>query len=382
MFGISGHPGKRVAVADIGSGSAGVAIISIQEGKPAHIESLHRSVLPLEERTPAAVIAGIKNALSESAEKAIADARVEKKAIDSVFGIIRAPWVRSKTICASKKSPNEERITNDSISALGKEALKGDKELNHENLIEANIIRVELNGYPTGTPIKKRAHTVTLFTLITECEPRIKTISEEVLTRIFSIQPKLRSGTGALLSALRDRAASHTSHLVVDMTSTATSIFVVHKGAPAHHTLVSEGTQTILRRVAGKKMPEETLSMMRMIVRDHCEDLACEDIKAKMAEAEQGLIKVFGEAMMQLAKTEQLPNALILITEPAMSDWLTQFFSRIDFTQFTKTTQPFLVEALTTPDLRTLVTATETVDDIGLLIASAFVNSEMSGYLT
>jgi len=378
MFGISGHPGKRVAVADIGSGSAGVAIISIQDGKPAHIESLHRSILPLEERTPAAVMSGLKNALSESAAKAMEKAGVQKGALESVYAIIRAPWVRSKTICASRKFAEETRITNEIISTLGKEALQGDKELDHQNLIEANIIRAELNGYPTGNPVKKRAHIVTLFTLIAECEPRIKTLVEETLTRAFSRPPKLRSGTGALLSSLRERSAMHTSYLVVDMTSTATSIFAVHKGSPTHHMIVPEGTQTILKRLAGKKMPEETLSMMRMIARDHCEDAACEEVKGKMAEAEQGLIKTFGEAMAELAKTEQLPNALLLITEPAMSSWLTEFFSRIDFTQFTKTAQPFSVEALSSADIRSLVAATETVDDIGLLVASAFVNSELN----
>ena len=378
MFGISTpHTGKRIAVADIGSGSAGVAILSLHHGKPAQIESAHRTVLPIEERTPEASIAGLKTALSESAEKALAGTKT-KGAIHSVYAVIRPPWVRSKTICAAKKFPKDERVSSEVLSGLGSEALEGEKELNHENLIEASIIRFELNGYPTAEPLKKHAHAVTLFTLITECEPRIKDLAEETLTRTFSLKPKLCGGTGVLLSVLRAHSSSHNNYLVVDMTTTATSMFAIQKGTPTHHALVPEGTHTILKRVAGAKMPEETFSMMRMVARDHCEDAACEDVKAQMARTELELIKAFGEGMAHLTAEERLPNTLILLTEPAMADWLSQFFSRIDFTQFTKTAQPFSVETLSSANLNTLAASSDKKDDLGLLIAAAFVPLEVS----
>lgn len=376
MFGISPHAGKRVAVADIGSGSAGVAIVTLQKDLPARIESLHRTILPLEERTPAAVMAGIKNALAESAEKAL-HGMSKKGAVSAVYAVVRAPWMRSRTLCVSKHFSQEERITNERIATLGKEALASDTELNHEHLIEANIVRVELNGYATSAPIHKRAHVMTIYTLIAECEPRIKTIAEETLLKTFSLRPKLRSGTGALLAALRERSEHYPSYLVVDMTATATSIFVVRNGTPTHHVLVPEGVQTILKRLSGTKIMEETLSVMRMLSKGHCEGAACEEVQARMALSEQELIKIFGEAMVELAKTEQLPNALVLISEPAMADWLSEFFSRIDFTQFTKTAQPFAVGTLNADDIQNLVTAAQPTDDIELLIASAFVNSGM-----
>jgi len=381
MFGISTpHTGKRVAVADVGSGSAGVAILSLEKGKPAHIIAAHRSILPIETRTPDATLAGVIGAISESAEKALAAGNAKPGSIQQAYAVIRAPWTRSKTINAEKIFPKEERITGRMIAEIAKEVLASEKELDRTNLIEANIVRVELNGYPTAHPEGRHAHSVRVAILVSECEPRVKKAAQETLMLVSPSIPTFRSGTGALLSILRDRSAVHSDYLVVDMAGSATAMFTVHKGTPLDHVLVPEGTQTILKRVSGNGLPEETMSLMRMIARDHCDDGACEGIKAEMARAEQELIKTFGEAMARLAAVRKLPNTLVLLAETDMSTWLSNFFSRIDFTQFTLTSQPFTVEILTPADLKESVMPAEAgkANDVSLLAAVALVNSEHS----
>ena len=369
--------GKRVAIADIGSASAGVAIVSLANGKPARIEMLHRATLPIEERSKEQTVVGITAALSEAAQK-VMEAGKTLGPVQSAYAIVREPWVRSKTIRTVKKFPKDEKVGKEMISELAKEALGGETEFNHSNLIEANVVRVELNGYPTAEPVGKKAHSVFLSALVSECEPSIKKASEETLARVFSTKCIVRSGTAALLSVLRERSRSHTDYLVINMTGGASSMFVVHKGAPLEHALISEGTQTILKRVAGNKLPEETLSLIRMLARDHCEDAACDEIQAGMAKTEQELIRIFGEAMARLATSRRLPNTLVLAIEPDMAHWFTSFFSRIDFTQFTLTTQPFSVNVLSPEHLHSLVELSPQQKnvDIELMTAAAFVNSE------
>ena len=374
------HKGnKRVAVADVGSGSAGVAILSIEHGKPARVEAVHRVILPFEERTEEQTISGIIGALSESAEKALVETNTKSGSIQNVYAVIRVPWMRSKSIRAIKKFAGEERVSSAVISDLARAALTEEKDFDHKNLIEASIVRVELNGYATANPVGKHAHIVFLSTLVSECGTRIRVGVEETIARIFSSKAMLRSGTGALLAVLRERSVSHSDYLVVDMTSVATSMFAVHKGAPAHHVLVPEGTRTILKRVGGSRMPEETVTLMRMLAREHCEDAACIEVKTGMARAEQELSRVFGEAIGQLALHGRLPNTLVLSVDPVFADWLSGFFSRIDFTQFTITTQPFSVEALTPESLKNLVISSDPTKatDLGLLVAAALVNSEL-----
>jgi len=378
MFGISfAHKGnRRVAVADIGSASAGVAIVSLTKGKPARIEALHRVTLPIEERSQEQSIAGITSALSEATTKVL-EAGKTLGPVQSVHAVIREPWVRSKTIRAVKKFPKDERVGKELIAQLAREALASETEFNHANLIEANVVRVELNGYPTAEPVGKEAHSVFVSAVVSECEPRIKSAVEEALARAFSSKTTCRSGTSALLSVLRERSRTHTDYLVLNMTGSATSMFVVHKGAPLEHVQIPEGTQTILKRVAGNKMPEETLSLIRMLAREQCEDAACDEIQAGMAKTEQELIRIFGEAIAKLAATQRLPNSMVLAIEPDLAHWFTSFFSRIDFTQFTITAQPFMVEVLAPEHLNALVELSPHQNiDIGLMTAVGLVNSE------
>ncbi len=377
-MGTSSPHGKIFAVADIGSGSASVAICAASHGRPARIISAQSTVLPIGDRKGDATMTGVIAALSESANKALTAAQATKIGhIQNVYAIIRAPWTTSKAIRATKKFPTDEKINDAVINALAKEALGAEKDLDISKLLEASVVRVELNGYPTANPIGKHAHAVVVAAIASECDPRMKMAVEDTLSKVFSSKPALRSGTRTLLTVLRERSSAYADYLIVDMTSEATSIISVHKGTPMGHVVVAEGTRTILKRVAGKGLPEETLTLIRMLAQDHCEDSACEAVKEGMARAEQDLIKTFGEAMAKLVTVRRLPRNLVLSAELPMAEWLSHFFSRIDFTQFTITAQPFSVEILSAEDLSTLVATQSKTPDIGLMSAVALVNSDL-----
>ena len=126
-------------------------------------------------------------------------------------------------------------------------------------------------------------------------------------------------------------------------------------------------------------MPEDTLSKLRMIARGDCNDPTCASISEAMGKAEPELVRVFGETMGKLVTRERLPNDLILATHGDLIPWLSTFFTRIDFTQFTTTTQPFQVDALEPADFAHWALPEAGVDvDTGLSIASALVNIEES----
>ena len=100
-----------------------------------------------------------------------------------------------------------------------------------------------------------------------------------------------------------------------------------------------------------------------------------------MAKVEPELVRVFGEGMAVCAAQARLPNKLILITQPDMAPWLAKFFSRIDFTQFTLTTQPFSVETIAPADLSAWVTAARgVVLDTGVALSAALVNREQGSH--
>jgi hypothetical protein len=255
----------------------------------------------------------------------------------------------------------------------------GEDELDAANILEASVVRVELNGYPTVHPAGKLARTLGVSVLVSDCDASVRKNVVEVMSRIFLCPPPgLRSGTRALLGVLRESSASYDDCLVVNMTSEATDLIVVREGIAVRHTRIPEGVRSIVKRIGAGGLPEETLTLIRMVVRNQCESEACTAISAAIARAEPELARIFGEAMGKIALTERLPNMLVLAAQEDLVPWLSQFFSRIDFTQFTVTTRPFMAEAITHKNIESLITVPPgTLPDPGLCVAGALVNIEL-----
>lgn len=374
--------GRAVAVADIGGGSAGVAIVEPSANGPAKILASERAVLPYEDRSPDASATGVLAQLNEVAAKAFASysSRKDKTStsVGAAYAVIRAPWTQSKTLRASSEFKEETVVEPQMISALAQEALKGLEGADQANVFETTVVRVELNGYPTASPKGKPAHDIAVSLLASECDQKIRAGVSDALSRVFSCPPPtLRSGTRALLSVLRESAVLPKDCFVVNMTSLGTSLVVVRKGVVGDSTTVPEGTHSILKRVGGGKLPEETLTLMRLLALDQCENESCEAIKTSLAQAEPELVKVFGEALGKMSAARRIPNTLVLAAPQDIAPWFSLFLSRIDFAQFTVTTRPFAPRALSPQDLKELIVYVPGVKlDPGLSVASALVNIE------
>jgi len=385
MFRLMGkQSGRAVAVADIGGGSAGVAIVEPAATGPIKILASERITLPFEDRASEAAVSGVLSALNDAAAKALSayTARGDKTSshISAAYAIVRAPWTNSKTVRASKKFEQETLIEPQVISSLGQEALQGMSDGNQANVFETTVVRVELNGYPTAKPKGKRAHDVGVALLASECEPRIRSGASDTLAHVFNCPPPtLRSGTRALLTVLRESAILPKDCFVVNMTSLGTSLIAVRKGVVVESVMVPEGSLSILKKVGGGKLPEETLTLMRLLATDQCENESCEAIKTAIAQAEPELVKVFGEALSKISSTRRIPNSLVLAAPQDLAPWLAQFLSRLDFAQFTVTTKPFTTRSLNPRDLDGLIMyAPGAKLDPGLSVACALVNIEES----
>jgi hypothetical protein len=379
MFGRTFASKKIIAVADVGSGSAAVALLAMRANAPATVIASSRISLPFEERITDAAARGIIASLTEAGTKALKEYSVspyKNMPITSVYAVIRAPWTRSKTQRASSTFDKDTRITDVMIAALAQQAVADDTELDRTKLIESAVIRVELNGYATGSPVGKSAQMLSSIVLMSDCETEIHKGVEETLHRLFpDTKHILRSGARALISATANQSGS--DYVILDIEGEGSNVIVVRDGLATEHLLIPEGVRSILKRVSEKGLPEETLSLMRMMERDESSSNAINTISASVARVEIDLARVYGEGLSKIAAISRLPADLVLITHPDLVPWLTAFFSRIDFTQCTITTQPFAVRALQVKDLSGSITALETAHmDIGIAVTGALVNSE------
>ena len=371
---------KIIAVADIGSGSAALAIVAVPAEGPVRVLCAERSFLPLEERVPQAVVAALGTHLVEVGQKVLAAHQKNGGAApQSIYVIVRAPWTRSKTVKAQESFPEATKITEKMIGKLAQQALASDTELDKANILEAGVVRVEVNGYATNQPEGATGQRLSVAALISDCDAAFRGSLTKALQQLFGGQKVIiRSGVHAILSILRNKSdPPNKDVLVVDMASEGTNFSVIRDGITTEHATVPEGKNALLKRINGSGMTAETLTLLRLLARGECHEPACEPINVAMAKAEPELVRVYGEVIAKLVMQQRLPNNLLLATHPDLAPWLSSFFSRIDFAQFTATTQPFTVSTLKPDDLSRLAHAeADAYVDTGIVLGAALVNIE------
>ncbi len=374
-----GGRGKIVAVAEVGSGSVAFAVVEIQKGKPAVVLAADRATLAPEVRGDEATVAGIGDLAVQAGTSALSayakDWQKTKGHVEAMYAVIRTPWTRSQAVRAHKEFSEPVRITGRAISALAREALSSVR-IDRQRFLEARVMGIELNGYPTARPEGQWAHTVSLTGLVSECDPSLtKAVVSAVGRLVPHVRPVLYSGTRALIEALK-KYLPITEYLAIDITAESTTITVVHGGVIEGQGVVPEGSSSILNRLSPTALPEETLSLLRMLEREHCDTEPCDALKSSIGKIEPDLVRLFGETMGKLAGVRRLPNYAVLSVHADMSPWLVRFFSRIDFTQFTQTAQPFIIHDLSPKSVASTLAGAGVELDTGLALACALVNSE------
>ncbi len=379
MLGISlgASKGKIVAVADVGSGSAAFALVSVKKGCPSKIIASRRVILPIEERTKEACAPVLMDALQQAGEAILKEhTKGSGAGISSLYCIIRAPWSKSKTARSNKTFTEDTKVTKALIKGLAQEVLAS-PDLDKQNFLEASIVRIELNGYPTGKPEGKMARSVAVVALASGCDPSMKECVMKTLGALLPHhKPVFRSSVRALITVVQELVTER-EYLLLDVGTEATAIVAVRDGSPDVQVVVHEGVRTILKRAAPQAVPEETVGLMNMIAKDQCESAACKALMENTAKVEPEIVKAFGEGMAQCATPHRLPNHLVLATHGDMTEWMKGFFSRIDFSQFTKTMQPFSVITLGPKEFAPRAVCDKGVTfDGGISFAAALVNIE------
>lgn len=365
-------------VADIGDGSLGLSLVLLS-GTIAEVVISMRATLPIEERSHEQSTVAIAKLLEETLTKLLAanaPGGAKPAAPESIYAIIRSPWTRSRTAKAEEAFPETRSITKDAIAEEAKKALSQPSELDRANILEAGVLQVFLNGYHTHDPLNKKAQSISVVAFESDLDAALRSSIVEVFGKLLPGRtPVFHSGMRALLAVMHEHLPDAQRFMLLDIGGTTSACTVVRKDAITQHAVVTEGLTTLIKRVAPTGLPEETLSSLRMLASDTCSTAACQAIKDSLAKAEPELVRAFGEVFASLAANRRLPNAAILSAPSEMTPWLQGFFSRIDFSQFTATTKPLVVEPLSPEHfLDTVHWQTGVTPDTGLGVAAAAVN--------
>ena len=289
-----------------------------------------------------------------------------------MFVFFRAPWIDARVVKISKTFDTETRITRQHIDALAKEAIDS-----KEKMLEAMVLRVEVNGYPTVEAIGKTGHMVTLYALVTTVDEDLQKSAQEYVGKALpQLKPIWRSHTRALLSCVHEHPKHSRNCVIVDISSEGTSLLVIRDGILSTQVTFDVGVHSILERLAKNALPEETLGLIHMLEREQCSGDACAALKTNMEKVEQELVREFGEQLAKLSGKIRLPQEMLLFVHPDIAPWLARFFTRLDFAQFTMPLRPFTVSELASKDLQDWIQIDSAAPDVSLLLAASLVHIE------
>jgi hypothetical protein len=368
--------GKPVLIADVGDASVGVCIAVPHDHSIKIVRSL-RATLPIEDRTREQSAVAIAQLFEGLIQKILtADPEGSENTPLTVHIVMQSAWSRFRTTHSEEHFDDIRVISKDLIEQQTKKALAAPSDLDQAHILEAGVLQVFLNGYATDSPIGKRSQSVGVVAFESDIDAAIKTALTSVSGKYLpGREPRFYSGTRALLMVMHAQFPDISRFVLLDIGGTLTSCAVVRKDGVTQFTSISEGFSTLIKRVSPGGLPEEVLSLLRMLSTDTCSTTACQSIKDALAKAEPELVRVFGEAFAKLASQRKMPNACMIAGPTELTQWLAGFFSRIDFSQFTATTKPFLLETLSPDHMSDFVQwGNGVVPDAGVGISAASVN--------
>lgn len=366
----------------VGSGSVSAAVIEPVDGAPAHVRSCIRITLTESERSNDQLVAALSRATEESTKQVLqqyAKSRHHKK-INDLLVVFHSPWVSSRTSRSQASLKGELKVTGKMIDQLAARALEEPTTLESKNIFERSIVRVELNGYPTGQPEGKRATQLGVVVLRSDLRQDLSLAITEALGRsVPGRVPVFRSVTFAFMNVLKVYAHQASSYTIADMTSEATSFFAVHRGVVDQFVTIPVGSRSILRSLADlqKTTPEAARSTLRMLFADTSVETLQRTTSSALETAESAVMKEFGKGLSTLSTERRLPYTLVAMANPDLSRWFGQFLSKLDFGQFTVTGKPFDVQNLTSEQLQNQVVFDPSITaDTGIALCGAFVGLE------
>ena len=368
-----------LAVVDIASGHVGCSIISYGADGPGTVIAEARSFLSLEERSVEQARARIAEEIAQACKAAREKAGASHPGmhVPLVYAVVHAPWTSSKVLSARTVFDEETVVRDLAITRLAQEAL-AHAEIDRTRVMEAAVLSVHLNGYPTLVPDGKHAREAEVAVMVSAADTALTASAETAIQAAFpSAKILWRSAARMHVSTLQ-LLKKHPEALVVEVGVLATHLIVLSDGMPVAERVISEGLRTILMRVHGERPPAEVLGLFRMLSRDACADDACLMLQRAVAAAEPELVRVFGEAFSMLAQERHVPNTLVLVAHEDIAAWLGNFFARIDFAQFTATTLPFSVVVMNAALVSPWISSEANSDTMLALVAARAVADEQS----
>lgn len=390
MFGFSKPDHRSAIVLDVGSSSAGVAIVCLHpEGE---IETVwrHREYALLRDdissvtqiRQMKTVLTNAFLELTNNGLKTLRESGHTTK-IDEIQCVVAAPWSHTITKTITLKDEHPFSVTDELIEELVESAKKQSKlvfatdkiartlglELTH-----GDVIGISLNGYNVIDPTEQKTRTISLSYIETAISSDITETVKDVVNKFF---PKSKlteySFMYVFYLTLRNLRPNTSEICLIDVTGEATEVGIVRDDVLQHTTHTPNGIFSLARSIAtATGVPKEEAYSYLKDDPDTLEERLPSKVKLKVNEMIQEYSQLVSDMFERTGDKLSIPKTIFLHTDPRTEDF---FISQLE-----KATLKATGKAHTVHPVTAKVLGLDKYEDTALLISINFI-AQKSEYM-
>ncbi|MCX6731785.1 MAG: hypothetical protein NTX55_02230 [Candidatus Parcubacteria bacterium] len=349
------NKGKVIAVLEISSASVGGALIRQNKNNKPEIISLTR--VPVNFLFDVNFDAFWRCTLASLKKVIKILLKNYPSGPDVCLCVFLSPWFLSQTKIINIRREKNFKVTRDFFENLMKseeESFKNQRttQLKGEpGFIEHEIIKTELNGYYTKSPIGKFTKTIRLHIYMSLGMGNIKTkIEEEILENFGDIPLSFGTFPFIAFQVLSSNINSQEGLILVDIGGEITDISLIRKNCLEETISFPRGKNFLLRKIASefKTFSQEADSILQTYLKGHSLKGDSEKISKIIEEVKKDWGNFFETAIKSIAENPPtggpLPQNLFLMGDEAIGGQFIKCAEEERFSQYTLLGKPFITK--------------------------------------
>lgn len=274
---------------------------------------------------------------------------------DVCLCVFLSPWFLSQTKIIDIRRETLFKITKVFFENLMKneeESFRNKAETQREaklEFIEHEIIKTELNGYYTKSPIGKLAKTARLHIYMSLGMEKVKTkIGEEVLESFGDISLSYKTFPFVAFQVLNNIINNEEELILIDIGGEITDISLIRKNSLEETVSFPRGKNFLLRKISSefKTFPKEAASILQTYLRGHSLKSDSEKISRIIEETKRDWSNFFEMAIKNISENGPLPQNLFLLGDEIIGGQFAKCAQEEKFSQFTALGKPFNIKRI------------------------------------
>lgn len=305
-----------------------------------------------------------------------------KYRIDSAFVLVSSPWYISETSVVKMKEQKPFLITENLLLSSKENIVKAYRDAHEVDVavLEQKIINIQLNGYPTNNPIKKKAETLdmTLFTSFAR-KTSLDQIKDTVDSYFHVKKIDVHSQSLVSFTVISDTWHDMSQYIIADVTSQLTELVCVRKGSLSEAYSFPKGKQFLVKSIADnmKVATEVAESLLKMRNDGIIEADLKQKLDISLENAKKEWLKSFADSLAVLSASSSLPSSFFLFAPKDVVNIFSDYILCEEYQQFSFAEGKFNVKAIGVGDLLPYCKIENGASsDLSLMIGAIF-NSKM-----